>query len=369
MARLGYGVLRQPTADENDASSIELGRVCDLVDRYMALGGNYFDTAYTYHGGASEAALRKALVERYPRERFVITDKLPTWQVPGRQACETYFNEQLQRCGVEYFDYYFLHWLNRDHYEHAVRHDFFSFLSDLKQKGLVGKIGFSYHDDAATLDRILTEQPCIEVVQLQLNYLDWESDAIQSRKCYEVAQRHGKPVFVMEPIKGGSLASLPPEAKAVLDRLHPDWSPASWAIRFVASLSNVAVLLSGMNELAQVDENFSSVGAEPLGEAELEALRQAAAVINQATAVPCTACRYCEADCPMGIRIPSYFALYNAAKRFPADLWKFRPSYHELTGQGGDPGNCIDCLSCEKHCPQHIKIATELKHVQELFLE
>lgn len=367
MAILGYGTLRQPLLDPTNNTEIDYNRVMEQVDLYLSLGGRYFDTAYTYHGGNGETLVRKAVAERYPREVFQLTDKLPTWQIKTEQMCSDYFEEQLSRCGVDYFDYYFLHWLNREHYEHALKLNMFQFLKRKKQEGKALHIGFSYHDDAQTLGRILEEQPCIEVVQLQINYLDWESSQIQSKACYDVAVRFGKRVMVMEPCKGGTLANVPEDAQQLMQAVHPDWSPATWAIRFALSLPGVSVVLSGMNSTIQIQENLSSAAAPTLNNKELDTLHRVSEIISSQTAVPCTACRYCETSCPKKIRIPDYFSLYNAAIRFPDDAWKLKFQAQDLSKERGKATDCIQCHRCESRCPQRIEIPKRLVEVAALF--
>ena len=237
-------------------------QVCGMVDTFLARGYTYFDTAYFYHGGKSECAVRDALVKRHSRESFLLADKLPLMHLKDADSGEAQariFHEQLEKCGVDYFDYYLLHSLTAESYETAGRLDTFAFLSRMKEEGKIRRLGFSFHDKADVLDRVLTEHPEAEFVQLQINYLDWEDERVQSRKCYETVRRHGKQVVVMEPVKGGKLAKLPEEAAAILRQAHPDWSPASWAIRFAAGLEGVVMVLSGMSTLGQVEENTQSM--------------------------------------------------------------------------------------------------------------
>ncbi len=367
MKQLGYGMLRLPLTNPKDDASIDMEKTKKLIDLYISKGGNYFDTAYTYHGQKSEEVLKKAVMERYPREEIIVTDKLPTWQVPSREACEEYFQVQLERCGAEYFDYFFLHWLNRSHYQHAKDRDFFGFLEEKKREGKIRHIGFSYHDDAAVLEEILRENPSVEVVQLQLNYLDWESPEIQAKACYDTAVKYGKKVYVMEPVKGGTLANVPEEVEALMRKRHPDWSPAAWAVRFALSQPEVEVVLSGMNEEEQILDNMKTAENYQLGTEELELLKMAADMITKNTTVPCTACRYCVKSCPKNICIPDYFALYNSAKRFPEDGWKLEPLYHGLGDTYGKASDCITCRQCEKHCPQKIKITEHLMKIADMW--
>lgn len=361
MNKMGFGFLRLPQTGGGAIDSALLNR---MVDAFLERGGVYFDTAYTYLGGRSETALRDALVKRYPRERFQIADKLPSWMVRSPQDCRRYFDEQQKRCGVDDFDVYLLHWLNQKNYEICERSGEFAFLRELKAQGKVGKIGFSYHDSAALLDEILTAHPETEVVQLQLNYLDWDSAAIEGRKCYEAAVRHGKSVVVMEPVKGGTLAKLPPKAEELFRAHRPD-SPARWALRFAQSLPQADIVLSGMSSLEQVLENMEDV--EPLTEPEQNLIRQAAQIIEEDTAVACTGCRYCTAACPKGIPIPDFFAMYNACRRTPGEDWKIQPIYQRMAADRAKASDCIQCGQCESHCPQQLRIISHLKEVTNAF--
>jgi len=248
-----------------------------------------------------------------------------------------------------------------------LEHGFMDFICQLKEKGLVHHLGISYHDTPELLDKILTDHPFFEVVQLQVNYVDWESANIQARACCDIARRHGKEIFVMEPVKGGSLVNLPPAAQEILRELHPAWSFASWALRFAAYQEDVKIVLSGMNTLEQIEENARALAEGPLGEAELAAVQKAAEIIRQNTAIPCTDCRYCERGCPNEIRIPYFFKLFNDAKRFPDDQWTLGSLYRGFVKNANAPGTCIDCKTCEVECPQHLEITALLKQVQALF--
>ncbi len=357
MNKTGFGFLRLPTMADG---SIDYTVLNPLVDRFLALGGHYFDTAYTYLGGRSEEAIRKALVERYPRDRFVLADKLPGYKVREPAQCQTYFDEQLRRCGVSYFDVYLLHWLNAENYRIAEEMEEFAFLRRLKAEGKAKKIGFSYHDGPALLDRILDAHPEKDYVQLQINYLDWESVSIQARRCYEVAVAHNTAVIVMEPVKGGSLAKLPPEAEKLLAP-----SPAGYAIRFATGLPQVQIVLSGMNAMAQIEENMQAFA--PLREEEHFLLARAAKAIRANTAVACTACSYCVMECPQHIPIPRYFALYNDFARDPGEDWKMQHAYDALAATLGRASDCIGCGICEKSCPQGLHITEHMKAVAKAF--
>jgi len=357
MNKMGFGFLRLPK-NEKGIDYLLLNR---MVDAFLAAGGKYFDTAYTYLDGQSEIALRESLVKRHPRASFQIADKLPGWQVKSYEDCYRYFNEQVERCGVDYFDVYLLHWLNRANYEVCEKYDEFAFLRDVKAQGRVGKIGFSFHDSAALLDEILTAHPETDIVQLQINYLDWESAAIEARKCYEVAVRHGKSIVVMEPVKGGTLANLPQDALDILQGA----APASWALRFVQSLEGVDICLSGMNTLEQIEENMRDI--EPLSEQERAMLQKVVEIIESQTAIPCTGCRYCEKSCPQHIAIPDYFEMYNAYRRYPGEDWKIRPIYERVSQNHEKASMCINCKQCEQNCPQKLEITKFLKQVAEAF--
>ncbi len=379
MKKLGFGLLRLPTK-RGGPGGYDWELIEQMVDLYLERGGRYFDTCYTYLDGYSETAVKRCLAERKPREAFVLCDKLPGYLCRSQEDCRRYFKEELARCGVTYFDVYMLHWLNADHVRIAEQTGQFSFLEELKRKGLVRKTGFSYHDSADLLDRVLTDHPEIDVVQLQINYLDWESAGIESRRCYETAVRHGKGVYVMEPVKGGQLASLPPEAEALLraaERRGSDVgdgcltnrlvgrTPADWALSFVQSLPGVEICLSGMSSLAQVEENMREV--DPLTSEEVKMLGRVAEIIGAQTRVPCTGCGYCLPYCPKGIAIPEYFRLYNELSRNPDDGWKIRPVYRQKTQAGAGPADCLRCGRCTEHCPQRIAIPDYLKEVAQAF--
>ena len=255
--KLGFGLMRMPLLDPNDSASVDVEQVKQMIDLFMAQGFTYFDTAWMYNGFASEHVAKEALVDRYPRESFTLATKLHNGFFSSFEGRDDILNQQLEKTGAGYFDYYLLHGIEASSYPHYEKFECFDWLLQKKEQGLVRHVGFSYHDNPELLDEILTKHPEMEFVQLQINYLDWESEWIQSRACYEVAEKHGKPVIVMEPIKGGTLAQVPPEGEALLKALDPEMSVASWAIRFVASLPNVMCVLSGMSTLAQMENNLS----------------------------------------------------------------------------------------------------------------
>ncbi len=354
MKKLGFGLMRLPCIG-GDGKNIDLEKVKKMVDLFMAHGYTYFDTAYVYHGGFSEVAFRECVVKRHPRDSFTVTTKLPLFSKPDRAGMEKIFAESMERLGVEYIDYYWLHALNRDSYRYAVESGAFDYLRELKAAGKIRHMGFSFHDNAETLDKILTEQPDMEFVQLQINYLDWEDKGVQSRLCYETATKHGKPVIVMEPIKGGSLANPPKKAEKIFKDANHDASCASWAIRFAASLPNVMVVLSGMSELWQVEDNLSYMDDfKPLTENEYKTVAEATENIK--FAIPCTACRYCTDGCPMSISIPDIFAAYNTMKHDIHKKGEAREKYAEIIKTSGRASDCIGCEQCVNACPQHLEI-------------
>lgn len=361
MKRLGFGAMRLPLKDANDKTSIDQDTLNQMVDTFMAAGFTYFDTAYLYHDEMSESALKKALVDRYPRESFLLADKMPTIIVKSADDYEQYFATQLERTGAGYFDYYLMHNMGKDRYDKTIEFGGFEFAMKKKAEGKIKKFGFSFHDDAETLERILTEHPEVDFVQLQINYLDWNNDIIQSRKCYEVAMRHNKPVVVMEPVKGGMLANLPESTTALLKAHDETASPASYALRFVASLNNVMMVLSGMSTLEQVQENTRIMNeVKPLTEQEEALLQKVTERINESIAIPCTSCGYCMEVCPKNIAIPGLFGLYNNYKTTGnfSNMYYNRAVYEK-----GKASDCINCHLCETNCPQHIQVSEELKHL------
>lgn len=368
MKKLGFGMMRLPVTDPEDKGSIDLGLVCKMVDEFMKEGFTYIDTVYPYHQGLSEGAVKKALVERYPRNAFLLADKMPTFSVNSPEDYPRFFAEQLERCGVEYFDYYLLHNLGEQNYASTLKHNGFSFMKRVKAEGKAKHIGFSYHDKAELLDRILTDHPEMEFVQLQINYIDWDSESVEARKCYEVAVKHGKPVIVMEPVKGGSLAKVPEEAERLFKGVHPDWSVASWGVRFAASLENVMVVLSGMSSYEQLVDNISYMKEfTTLTDTEQKTIDKAVDIINAGIAVPCTGCRYCVDGCPQNISIPELFSLYNTRHQFPFSALNQKTYYGNLILKSGKAADCIACGQCEEHCPQHIAIIERLKEVSKVF--
>ncbi len=363
--KLGFGLMRLPLTNPQDMNSIDMDELCRMVDVFLERGFTYFDTAYAY--GDSEIAMREALVKRYPRDRFTVATKMPTFMLRNEAQMEQIFNEELERCGVTYFDYYLMHDLSRNSYPTAQRVNGFDFIRRKKSEGKIRNIGFSFHDHAELLDEILTKNPDVDFVQLQINYLDWESVTIQSRRCYETAVKHGKKVIVMEPVKGGTLANMAEDIAAPLKTYHQDLSIPSWAIRFAASLENVEVVLSGMSNMEQMLDNTSYMTRfEPLTEEEYALVFQVADKIRESVAIACTACHYCTPRCPKKIAIPEYFALFNGEQ---IDINKGHGAHMDyfstLMENGGKPSDCIGCKQCENICPQHLPVTTYLKQVEQ----
>lgn len=370
MKKLGFGLMRLPLTDPADSGSVDIELLKKMVDIFMERGFTYFDTAWMYCGGKSEDAARQALVERYPRDSFTLTTKLPDYLLKTEADREKVFTEQLRRTGAGYFDYYWLHNVNVTSLPTFERLRCFDFIRDKKEKGLVKHIGFSYHDSPELLDRILTDHPETEYVQIQLNYLDWNSPGVRSRENYEVISRHGKKALVMEPVKGGTLAELPESIENTLKAYDSEASIPSWAIRFAASREDVMMVLSGMSSLEQILDNTGYMqDFVPLTEEEDKLLLDAADVLRRSIAIPCTGCAYCTVKCPVGMKIPEFFSFYNAEmmEKEKKGWTSQRDYYDRVSGQYGKASACLKCGSCEKICPQHINIRDWLEKVADTF--
>lgn len=366
--KLGFGCMRLPVAG-GDANAIDDARFCDMIDSYLEQGFQYFDTAYPYHNEKSEEAVRRCLVERYDRDRFLLATKMPVWLVKETADYERLFETQRKRCGVEYFDFYLLHAMNQDRVKETEEKGGFAFVQRMKEEGKIRHIGFSFHDTADVLDEILSRHPEMEFVQLQINYYDWDSEDVQSKKCYETAVKHGVPVIVMEPVKGGILANMVGDPARILKELDPEASFASFAIRYAASQDNVMLVLSGMSDEAQLADNTSYMKEfVPLSEQERQAIEKAVEELQKLPVIACTACRYCVEGCPKKIVIPEVFGAYNSVVQFGLNDVT-RGNYNRAVANGGRAEDCIKCGKCEGQCPQHLPIRDWLEKTAETFAE
>lgn len=360
--KLGFGLMRLPRLE--DGTTIDVEQVSRMVDLFLEAGGTYFDTAFAYPG--SEEAIRKALVERYPRDRYTLASKLictagDTDPVAARKELET----SLERSGAGYFDYYLLHALQRGTYKKYDEFGLWDYVKELKEKGLIKHYGFSFHADPELLEELLTAHPDVEFVQLQINYADWENPGVRARENWEICKKHGKPVTVMEPVKGGILADPIDTVKAIFDRENNGMSYASWALRFVASKDNLLTVLSGMSSVQQMEDNLSFMkDFRPLNEHEEEVIREAQKAFDEDKSIPCTACHYCTKGCPMGIPIPEIFTVENRRKGSPE--FRTKREYVIVTVGKGKASDCIQCGQCEAACPQHLPIITLLEQCRSL---
>ena len=363
--KLGFGLMRLPKKD--DVTDIE--QVKAMVDLFMENGFTYFDTAYVY--GTSEEDTRKALVERYPRESYTLASKMNghATDCPDETSVKAQFETSLKRTGAGYFDYYLLHALMRDNYHEYDDYHIWDYVKSLKDAGKIRHMGFSFHGDPALLDELLSAHPEVDFVQLQINYADWDNPKVTSRANYEMARKHGKSIVVMEPVKGGNLANPPKEVTDLFHAYDPDASPASWAIRFVASLDGIITVLSGMSTIDQMKDNISYMKAfKPLNEREQEIIKAAQKIIGKSQTIACTACHYCTPGCPKGIHIPEIFAAANIQIGH-GDATKSLEEYQKVVGLTNHASDCIQCKQCEGVCPQHLEITDLLKQCANLFGE
>ena len=358
MPRLGFGMMRLPRFEDK---SFDVEQVKKMVDRFLASGLKYFDTAFVYQG--SEEVVKQALVDRYPRDSYFLTTKLNagTWAAANEEEAKKQLETSLERTGAGYFDFYLLHALGKDNIGNYDKYGIWDFVKEAKEKGLIKHYGFSFHDSPEVLEQLLIDHPDVELVQLQINYADWEDLDVQSRKCYEVCVKYNKPVVVMEPVKGGTLATPPQQVQDLFKAENPDASFASWAIRFAASLEQVMVVLSGMSTIDQMEDNIPYMADfKPLDEKEKEVIAKAQDILASIPQIKCTACHYCTNGCPMSINIPAIFKAMNRNLIF-GQLDDAKRRYAGATKDGGKASDCIHCLQCEDACPQHIEITSWLE--------
>lgn len=364
MPKLGFGLMRLPETD----GRIDIDKVAQMADAYMASGFNYFDTAYVYHGGNSEKVVKEAIVKRFPRESFTIATKLPAWFLHSPEDRDKVFQEQLDRCGVDYFDFYLLHSLeDGNNYDTYEKYDCFNWGIKKRDEGRIRHFGFSFHGTPELLVQVLDKHPEIEFVQIQLNYADWDNKIVHSGELYEILRDRNIPMIIMEPAKGGKLACLDDECAEILKAIRPDKSIASWAFRYVGSLPCIATILSGMSTPEQMEDNINTFkDFEPLSEEELAAIDKVKEIMNRVELAGCTSCKYCVEGCPMGISIPDVISAVNTKRKFPGDM---RPQffYNGLVDRYSHASDCIACGQCEGVCPQHLPIIDLMNEAVEKF--
>ena len=355
--KLGFGLMRLPMLD----GEIDIEQTKKMTDLFLEHGYTYFDTSYVYSNGKSEEAAKKALVDRHPRESFQLADKLSAWAVSTAEEARQMLWTSLKRTGSDYFDFYLLHNLGDKRTKYFDEFGIWDFLSEQKEKGFIRHLGLSIHDKASVLDELLTNHPEMEFVQLQINYADWENPMTESKKCYETALKHKKPVIIMEPVRGGSLSAPPPEVVSLMKKANPEASITSWAIRFAASLDNIITVLSGMSDLDQMRDNLASIdNFKILDSREQIIIAEAQKILASFPEIPCTACNYCLRECPEDIHIPLIFRAMNRNTVY-GTLNKARSNYLWALENGAKGSSCAACGRCEAICPQHIHIIDELK--------
>ena len=366
VGKLGFGAMRLPLTDPDDVTAIDIEQVKAMVDEFIAQGGTYVDTAFVYHNGCSEGALRQALVERYPREAFTLATKCLAWACASKEEAQACLPTSLERLGVDYIDYYLLHNLGGARTAKFDEYDMWNYVAKAKADGLIRHVGFSMHDGADVLDELLTAHPEVDFVQLQVNYLDWDDPVTQSARCMEVAAKHGVPVIIMEPVRGGRLANLPERGAAVLAEANPEASQASWAYRFCLDLPGVLTVLAGASTLEQMRDNMATFQThKPLTDAERDAIAEVVASLRSVDLIPCTNCGYCVKDCPEGVKIPVALNLLNLEKT--TEDRDFAKGLYSWQAAEGPASKCIQCGTCEAACPQSIAIIDHLAEAVDHF--
>jgi len=369
MVDLGFGCMRLPLLNSDDPTSYNEEKIFKLFDMFIENGFKYFDTAYVYHGYTCEQFIKKALVNRYPRDKFYLATKLPLRDFKNEADLPIVFQEQLDNCGVKYFDFYLLHAMGMNVYQKCVDNHAFEFVKKIKEEGKAKNIGMSFHDTPELLREIMEKYgDCIDFLQLQINYIDFDQANVRGRECLEIAKEFNKPVTVMEPCKGGTLVNVPEDVKTLFESINPDASIASWAFKFVASQEGVTRILSGMNDFNQLEDNMKTFKEmKPLTAQEQEAIDKAIKIINENIAIRCTGCSYCTKGCPMNIAIPQYFALYNSINQKTGQFSSQQIYYRNLYLNGhGKASECIKCGACENACPQHLPIR---QYLEEMVVE
>lgn len=362
--KFGFGCMRLPLTDPDDQASIDIEQFKQMVDTFIEAGGTYFDTAHVYHQGASERALKEALVDRYPRNAYTVATKCLAWAIDSEEEAKNNLPLSLERLGLDYIDFYLLHNVGGSRTARFDEYGMWDYVQQKKDEGLIKHIGFSMHDGAEALDELLTAHPNMDFVQLQVNYLDWDDPVVEARRCMEVAARHNVPVVIMEPVRGGRLAELPERAASILQAANPDASLASWAYRFCWHLPNVISVLAGMSTLDQVRDNAASFKAdEPFSANEQAALDEAIAALKSVPSVPCTNCRYCVKECPQGVKIPEIMSLLNL--ELMVENRDFVKGLYSWQAAAGPASSCIACGACEQMCPQSIDIIDQLQIAAE----
>ena len=354
MPKLGFGLMRLPRSDK-EKDIIDVEQTAEMANMFLDAGLKYFDTAYVYNG--SEEAARKAITSRHPRDSYYITSKLFVNAAKTEEEARNEINVSLKREGIDYIDFYLLHALDDSNYKKYDEWHLWDYVKQLKEEGKIRHYGFSFHGTPALLDQLLTDHPDTDFVQLQINYADWNNPSVQSKGVYEVARKHNKPIVVMEPVKGGTLANPPKPVADLLKKADPDASYASWAVRFVASLPGIMVVLSGMSNVEQMQDNLSYMkDFRPLNDEEKKVIEQAMKMLAEIDQIPCTACHYCTGGCPKKIQIPDIFTAMNYKLIYDNMESAKRQYVFATQAPHAKASECVKCGQCEKQCPQHIHI-------------